>query len=271
MSKLKFFILPITLIWIGIALWRALSLESATEAIRRLPDDHWLVKLEDTLSDDFHRTAEAESLTVYLVWGISKLNRDGVDRWDPTDIGKIVYDDDFDMSSEANQQRLIDICNDLKSSRLVLNGQVTCWIQDFLDTQNGGNTIPQSSFYTQLEAYINTTTGQDQYNEDLIGYISGQLKFIRIKALSPESPDQGYEDINPIYEDWEDLKNLYNSGSGQGINKAYQSAGYPWAWLVTQEELVDGAIQGILISLVFAFTVLVISTLNILSALYAII
>ena len=102
MSKLKFFILPITLIWIGIALWRALSLESATEAIRRLPDDHWLVKLEDTLSDDFHRTAEAESLTVYLVWGISKLNRDGVDRWDPTDIGKIVYDDDFDMSSEAN-------------------------------------------------------------------------------------------------------------------------------------------------------------------------
>ena len=270
-SKFKFFVFPVTLIWIGIAIWRALSFKIARETVQDFPSDHWIKKLEYTLSRDFHKTSETESITVYLVWGISSLDRTNVDRWDPTDIGKIVYDDDFDMSSEANQQRLIDICNDLKSSRLVLNGQVTCWIQDFLDTQNGGNTIPQSNFYTQLEAYINTTTGQDQYNEDLIGYISGQLKFIRIKALSPESPDKGYEGIKAVYENWENLMNFYNSESGHGINKAYQSAGYTWAWFVTQRELVVGAVQGILISLIFAFTVLVLSTMNILIALYAII
>ena len=125
MSKLKFFVFPITLIWIGIAIWRIMSFESSKEPFRALPDNHWIERLEDTLSDDFHKTSEAESIAVYLVWGISSLDRTNVDRWDPTDIGKIVYDDDFDMSSEANQQRLIDICNDLKSSRLVLNGQVT--------------------------------------------------------------------------------------------------------------------------------------------------
>ena len=137
---------------------------------------------------------------------------------------------------------------------------------------NGGSPVPQSQFYTQLDNYINNTqTGQDQYNDYLIGYINGELRFMRIKSLSPTKGTQGYDVVNKAYNDWEDLMNSYNRDSPEGINKAYQSGGHSWAWLVTQQELVRGAIQGILISLLFAFIVLVASTLNIISSIYSIV
>ena len=154
----------------------------------------------------------------------------------------------------------------------MLNGQVECWVQDFWNEMNNGSPVPQSQFYTQLDAYINNTQiGQDQYNDYLIGYINGELRFMRIKSLSPEDQSQGYDRMNSLYNDWENLIKSYNGGSPQGINKAYQSGGYPWAWLVTQRELVTGAIQGILISIFFSFIVILASTLNIISSVYSII
>ena len=108
-NKIKFFIMPLMLIWVGIAAWRASMLDRADEALQRLRKDHWLYKLEKVLTDDMHKTSDASLLNVYLVWGISGLDRSDVDRWDSTDIGKNIYDTDFDMSSEANQQRIVDI------------------------------------------------------------------------------------------------------------------------------------------------------------------
>ena len=116
--------MPALLIWIGIAAWRVSMLERADEALQRLRSNHWLRKLETTLIDDMHKSSDTSSLRVYFVWGIAGLDRSNVDQWDPTDIGKVVYDNQFDMSSEANQQRIVDICNDLKNSSLVLNSQV---------------------------------------------------------------------------------------------------------------------------------------------------
>ena len=271
-NKLKFFIMPILLIWIGFAAWRVSLLDRAQEPLERLRPDHWLKKLGKVLTDDMHKTSDTSSLTVYMFWGIIGLDRSDVDRWDSTDIGTNIYDTEFDMSSEANQQRIVDICNDLRNSSLVLNGQVECWVQDFWNEMNGGSPVPQSQFYTQLDAYINTTQiGQDQYNDYMIGYINGELRFMRIKSLSPDDESQGYDQMNSLYNNWENLMQSYNQGSPQGINRAFQSGGYQWAWLVTQRELVRGAIQGILISIVFSFVVILTSTLNIVSAAYSIV
>ena len=153
----------------------------------------------------------------------------------------------------------------------MLNGQVECWVQDFWNEMNNGSPVPQSQFYTQLDAYINTTQiGQDQYNDKMIGYIDGELRFMRIKSLSPEDESQGYDQMNALYDKWEKQMKSYNQGSFRGIDKAYQTGGYSWAWLVTQRELVRGAIRGIFISMVFSFIVILASTLNIVSAAYSI-
>ena len=107
--KIKFFIMPLLLIWIGFAAYRASMLDRADEALQRLRSDHWLYKLQKVLTQDMHKASDASLLNIYMVWGVSGLDRSDVDRWDPTDIGKNIYDTEFDMSSEANQQRIVDI------------------------------------------------------------------------------------------------------------------------------------------------------------------
>lgn len=131
--------------------------------------------------------------------------------------------------------------------------------------------MAQANFYTELNTYLATAAGQNQYNDNQIGLIDGRLFFMRISAIAIAEPATGYDALYPVYEDWEALKFKYNSNSPAGINNAIQTALNHWSFLITQKELVDGAISGSAISLSFAFGVLLCSTLNIVIATYSII
>jgi protein dispatched 1 len=270
MYKARWFILAIVAAWFGIAIWRSTNFKPATEALKMLDDDHELSILQDSLRYDYHTGEYDNTIQVNFIWGIEDVDKSGVNRWDASNLGTIEWDNNFDMSSEANQQRLLDICNNLKASSLVKDQQVTCWVQDFVNAQNGGNPVPQANFYTELETYLATTTGQNQYSDNQIGYINGRLYFIKFEALSVAIPFQGYEILEPVYDDWENLKDNYNKNSPIGINNSFQTAAFHWAFLVTEKAFVSGAIQGTLISMLFAFLVLLFSTLNIMIALYSI-
>jgi protein dispatched 1 len=270
MYKARWFILAIVAAWFGIAIWRSTNFKPATEALKMLDDDHELSILQDSLRYDYHTGEYDNTIQVNFIWGIEDVDKSGVNRWDASNLGTIEWDNNFDMSSEANQQRLLDICNNLKASNLVKDQQVTCWVQDFVNAQNGGNPVPQANFYTELETYLATTTGQNQYSDNQIGYINGRLYFIKFEALSVAIPFQGYEILEPVYDDWENLKDNYNKNSPIGINNSFQTAAFHWAFLVTEKAFVSGAIQGTLISMLFAFLVLLFSTLNIMIALYSI-
>ena len=143
-------------------------------------------------------------------------------------------------------------------------------MKDFLTAQNSGLPLAQADFYTELETYLTTTNGKNQYSDSQIGYIDGKLIFMRIMALAVAKPFQGYDDLHPVYKEWEALKDEYNKNSGTGVNNAFQTAEFHWAFLITQKQFTDGAIQGTMISIAFAFIVLIISTLNIVTAIYAI-
>ena len=270
-NKLKIPILIGALILVSLAIWRASRIEPATEALKWLEDDHPIEKLRQSLQNDYNQGENDEIIEVSIFWGVRGVDRSGTDRWDPTDIGKIIWDDDFDLTPEANQQRVIDICNDLKSNALVKNSQVTCWVQDFVNAQNGGNPVPQADFYTRLNDYItNNSTGIDQFSDNLIGLINGSLRFSVIEAIASADESGGYEKVHPVFEAWEDLKNQYNADSPAGVNKAVQTAKDEWAYLETEREFVRGAIEGIIISMIFGFLVILVSTLNIINAFYSI-
>ena len=84
------------------------------------------------------------------------------------------------------------------------------------------------------------------------------------------SPFQPYKDMNPLYNDWQDYVASINDDSPTGLDQALQTAGVGWVWMVSERAMLRGAVQGILISITFAFIVLLISTMNILIALYSI-
>jgi len=270
MNKAKIPIIIFVVIWTGIAIWRISEFEPAKEALQMLPDEHWLNKVQTSIRNDYHTGEDDNTIQVSFVWGIKGLSKKGVGSWDSADRGTVVYDDDFDISSTTNQQRILDICDSLLTNSLVKDQKVTCWVKDFLAAQNGGTPVAQINFYTELDTYLTTTQGQEQYTDSQIGYIDGKLTFMRIMALSVDKSFQGYDELHPVYEEWEELKNTFNTGSAVGANNAFQTAEVHWAFLITQKQFTDGAIQGTILSLAFAFIVLIISTLNILTAIYAI-
>jgi len=249
MDKAKIPIIIFVAIWAGIAVWRITNFEPDPEALQMLPDSHRLTKLRDGVRNDYHTGEDDNTIQVSFVWGIKGISKKGVSKWDPSNRGTNVYDDDFDMSSTTNQQRILDICASLRTNSLVKDQKVTCWVEDFLAAQNGGSPVAQANFYTELETYLQTTNGKNQYSSGEIGYINGTLLFMRIYALAVTEPYQGYKIIEPVYDKWEDLRKSFNEGSAAGVNNCFQTGEFHWASTFTQKAFVSGAIVGTIMSM----------------------
>ena len=53
------------------------------------------------------------------MWGLTGIDKDGVGKWDPGDLGAAIWDENFNMASTANQQYLYDFCQSLRSEEIV--------------------------------------------------------------------------------------------------------------------------------------------------------
>ena len=109
MSKMKYIVFIVTLIWIGIAIWRVTLFKPAKDPIKRLSDDHELEILDNMITDEFHAALNTGKIEVSFIWGIKRLDRSGIGRWEPENRGKLVYDEEFNLAPEANQLRLSNI------------------------------------------------------------------------------------------------------------------------------------------------------------------
>ena len=49
------------------------------------------------MEDDFV-TADNSAIRVAIFWGVKGINKDNTDRWDPSDLGEVIFDDKFDLS-----------------------------------------------------------------------------------------------------------------------------------------------------------------------------
>ena len=66
-----------------------------------------------------------------MYWGVKDLNTDDVGIWDATDLGQVIMDDQFNLSSKKAQQDILNFCADLKEQSFVKDKAVTCWLEDF--------------------------------------------------------------------------------------------------------------------------------------------
>lgn len=67
---------------------------------------------------------------VTFYFGVDSINKDGINIWDPSDLGKVKFTD-FDLSSVESQKSLLKFCKDLKGADFVQSGQVNCWLDEF--------------------------------------------------------------------------------------------------------------------------------------------
>ena len=73
-----------------------------TETEDFLKKKHQLQQVFDTLGDEFGTSTEALPV-VKIFWGTDEIDRTGENQWNSTFIGKIGYDEDFDISKPEAQ------------------------------------------------------------------------------------------------------------------------------------------------------------------------
>ena len=118
-----------------------------TEQEEWIPEDNEVMMLSKEIDDNFSRSVGdvKKGLLVNINWGVKGLDRDGVGTWDPEDVGKLIWDDSFTMTPEANQRSILELCNKLKtdSSDLVKEpNEVECWIDDMNDLLPANGKLP---------------------------------------------------------------------------------------------------------------------------------
>jgi predicted RND superfamily exporter protein len=98
--RCRYFIILVFVLWTVFAVDRSLGLGPLTQREEYLPLDHPLILTRDTIENDFVAGSGTNSIRVSIYFGIKDINKEKVSMWDPEDLGEIIYDDDFDMSSE---------------------------------------------------------------------------------------------------------------------------------------------------------------------------
>ena len=71
------------------------------------------------------------TLSVSITWGVKEMDRSNIKDWDATDMGELIWDDEFTVAPAENQIALLEFCNYLlNESKIVEKKLVECWIKD---------------------------------------------------------------------------------------------------------------------------------------------
>ena len=95
--KFRWVILIIFFIWTVVAAIFAAQLEPVSEAEEYLPTDHPIQQFFSTSSKQFLGAGQT-TINVDLYWGMKGINKEGTSMWNATNIGTLMWQDDFDLS-----------------------------------------------------------------------------------------------------------------------------------------------------------------------------
>lgn len=282
-NKLRFGLVMLGAILVGLSIWRATLLTSPDEREEFLPSSHPVRVALTTLVDAFPTSEADDQLRVRITWGILGVDRTGTSRFDPGDPGKAVLDEAFDLKLAASQRHVLEACEFFEGQDdLIFQGntieRVVCWARDFEDWRNKykGETefktyATDKEFITELIEFARQTFSDG--SQPYLKYLNGQhlifnnatdkIIAAEITFVSPLKAAVPYKVIWPVYNMWQDqLKLLNERAPNAGMDKAICTGGYTFLWQITQRTLGRAMFVGIGIMLGVAFVALTVSTLN---------
>ena len=286
--RFKYYILAFFMVIISISIWKASQLEGLSEQEKFFEDSHFMRKAFDY--QHFFYGGNINTLTApQLVWGIHpRMDRSGTDPWKADDVGKVQYDDEFDLSPTDTQQFIYDICQELLTQHTdkVFSPQteLDCFIYDMIDYANttlgmsfplsfSNDPINQTTQFTDFIATWIANDAQGKYwmNRGDVGYfeIENKLKYIKIRFKITVSRWGKFDTKKESFDFWESKMKEWNTNSSTP-STGYQGA-FAWAWMASEKAFVSNAFQGVVIALPAAFMVLLLSTHNWIMSIFAII
>ena len=199
-----------------------------------LPDSEKIVIALKKINE-FTNSKDDEQLMVNILWGLKGINKEGIDKYDTSDLGKLIWDDNFDITEEHNQVRLFDICEVLKNSPLIFDNEITCFLYDFkafLAKKSVAFPVKKNDFVKELKLFAKTNAGVKLERTYSFGIIEDKVRFINVKVFGKRNARGPAPEMNIEFQKWEDLVKGFNKNSKNGLNNAIQTAGRSWAWIV---------------------------------------
>lgn len=87
----------------GYAGFRSREIEGLSKMEDIVKHDHYLYQAFERLVSGFHDGDQGQSIVVDFIWGTNGLNKTGVDFYNASQIGTVIWDEEFDLSPAANQ------------------------------------------------------------------------------------------------------------------------------------------------------------------------
>ena len=95
--KYRYFLLIIWIIWIGVAIYFSSMLQPLSEPEVYLPKDHPIEQFKTDLATYFG--GDIYVLEIHMYWGVKNIDKSETSMWDGADIGKVIFDDEFTLTT----------------------------------------------------------------------------------------------------------------------------------------------------------------------------
>lgn len=289
-ERFKYPLLVIFVVALVLSIYGAAQIAPLSERENFFPPDHWITRASDK-QDLFKKGPLDFAIKVFFVWGVIGLDTRGVDRFNPDDVGRPVFDSAFDLSDPAAQLYVLETCGMLRQRTDLLNPAfVDCVLEDYrayrlarsLDfpaTFNASSVAERQLLMSaDLRAFVNftlNTTGLDLVRDTkALGLdTEGRLRFVSISAIALMDPFQPYDMTHPLYLEFEAIANARanNASAPPTARSCLQTALEFWKVFVTERALQTSSLQGLALSMSLTFFVLLLATQNIVLSIYCIV
>lgn len=114
-SPAKFALVGVYTIYFIFSAYWALQMEPPVKPEQWFPDDHMLTVF-NVQQTKYVGGNDARYVYITLVWGVESVDRARLNRWQPDDRGDAIYDAEFDLSSTAAQEHIVQTCELLRTA-----------------------------------------------------------------------------------------------------------------------------------------------------------
>ncbi|KAJ3427879.1 sterol-sensing domain [Anaeramoeba flamelloides] len=273
----------------GFLSYQTSKLEASEDPSQFLPDDHEMMRALNIEDQELYATTSI--ISANYIWGITGIDRSGVDPLEADNYGEVIYDKKFSVKTKEQQNYIITVCGKLRKQSFVEDGSVFCFMEDFRDwvtndTLTGGSynfPVEEDDFKGLLLDFTDyardhvVNKGSGSGYRSVPAFLDGSIRFDRENnelrtvalifnvTLSRRDPASK---SRPIYDLMDEFKNTINKDAPTGLTNSVQICG-KWLSMITEENLSKVAISSIIISLAIAYIILLVSTNNLLTSFFA--
>jgi hypothetical protein len=261
------------------------ALTPPTEQENWFPPDHMYQRIGTAIANDFFGFDEGAYETAALTFGIKTVDRSNYNIYVPDqNRGAAIFDPEFKLAQPSCQKVVVRMCEDLSTYecsekgcsptfKLVKTDSLECFMTSFREwstTNFNKDTydMGEAEFYTQLSVFSN-----EMDYKNMIGFIDRDLKYASIKfqmTMKTQETMMKKQSVRDVINHFMKGVKNYDECNECHCESLMFTASYAFTWLRSEEGIVYGFYQGMIVAFPIAFLVLLFATDNYLISLYAI-